>query len=381
MLFELEIEKIVPPGNGLGYFEGKAVFVEGTAIGDVIKAYKVKEKKKYIIAVAKEIIKSAPSRIEAQCPYFQVCGGCSLMHFSIGDQLKLKEEMLNDVISSVSTEEKANVISSPSPFNYRFKTRLNVQNGVVGFQKRFSNEVIGIDSCPVLSKGLNDSLKNLKKLNLPDGPLYLHESQHTGEISGVRSNKKFFENISGFKFEIEEDYGAGRTTLQGGQFAQANPAVTSHILADLSSELELTDEVCELYCGSGTFSMAVAASCKKLTGFEISDVAIQQAKQNARNNKLTNVDFKVANLDRSEIDRKVNVIVADPPRTGLSSKVIRQISNSDASRFLYVSCNPATMARDCGKLLEEGGFKVKKITGYDMYPQTTHLEALAILER
>lgn len=381
MLFEVEIEKMVPPGNGLGYFEGKAVFIEGTIVGDVVKAYKVKEKKKFIVAVVKEIVKPSPQRVEAVCPHYQTCGGCSLMHLSLEDQIELKKEMLNDTLSSFDILPADKIKLSHTALGYRYKTRLKVKNGVVGFQKRFSNDLVGIESCPVLSEGLNRSLNTLKTLNLSDGVLHLQESSATGEISGVKSNNKFIESIPGFKFEIEEDYGAGLTTLQGGQFSQANPAITKDIIEDLLAEVKEEDDVCELYCGSGTFSMAVGARSAQLTGYELSEIAIQQAKQNARKNKLKNVDFKVANLDKAEMDRDINLIIADPPRAGLSPKVIRQITNSKAQRFLYVSCNPATMARDCRKLKEEGGFSVKKVTGYDMYPQTTHLEALAVLER
>lgn len=381
MLFDLKIEKVVPPGNGLGYFEGKTVFVEGTSVGDIVKAYKVKEKKRYIIAAVKEIVTPSPNRVEAPCPHYHICGGCSLMHLTMDDQIALKKEMLEEVLTSFNVKTSVRIKPSSNTFHYRYRSRLNVKNGLIGFQKRFSNDVIAMSECLVLSKGLNQSLNVLRTHSFPDGALFLHESCASGDISAVRANRKYFENIPGFKFEIEEDYGAGAITLQGGQFAQANPGITAGILSDLAEHIDIEDEICELYCGSGTFSMGLAPQCKSLIGLELSEIAVQQARQTARTHGLKNTRFEMANLDKAEFNKDVNLIVADPPRAGLSSGVMQQIAGSKASRFLYISCNPATMARDCEKLSVEGGFNIKQVVGYDMYPHTTHLEVLAVLER
>jgi len=381
MLLTVEITKYVPPGTGFAIHNGKAVFVPATAVGDVVNVFPVKEKKNHIIAAVKEILTPSPDRIKAPCPHYDLCGGCSLMHLAYETQLKLKTEMLQEVLNNYGLTCDVNIIPAQQPFQYRYRTQLKCKDRIVGFSQRNSNTLVGVDQCLILAEPLKEQYQKLVKLFAKQRDYHLLGSSVNQEVSCTvfEGRQKFM--LPGSQPTITENYGFGDLELESESFAQSNPGMISVIAKDLFDNLNHSNKVCELYCGSGTFSLAIAKKAKSLIGYEIDKHAVEQADKNMHKNGFEHCRFEAGNLEKISFDPDMDTIVADPPRTGMAKSIIKQILQSSVNEIFYISCNPTTMARDLSILTREGQFKMRSITAYDMYCHSTHLEALAILQR
>lgn len=381
MSFHLEIEKIVPPGDGLGYYNGKAVFVPCTTIGDVVEVTIVKEKKRHIHASLKKVNTPGKDRIQAPCPHYQECGGCSLMHLSYDDQVNLKKKLLSDVFANHGLDVSPGFVPSPQTNHYRYRTTIKLKDGIIGFSTRQSHSVVPIEGCLILSHGIKKQLNGFKNQGRNNCEFSLLESSANGEIAVCVTERNRLVPLPGHSVQVTEDYGYGPLLLRSDGFAQANPFVTSAICQSLEKEVSVNDRICELYCGAGTFSLSLAKKAKALEGFDFSKKSIQAAIENAKKSKLTNTQFHVANLEKSFKMPQSNTIVVDPPRKGLGNVPIKRIGNSAASKLLYVSCNPASLARDVKNLIETYRFSLLSVTGYDMYCHSNHVEVVAVLAR
>ncbi len=381
MQFEIEIEKYVPPGDGLGYFNGKAVFIPATAVGDVVKATVIKEKKRFIIAGLNQVIKAADNRVEACCPHYDQCGGCSLMHLSMDDQVELKIRMLKEVFNDHQMQVEPDFVPSPSPFHFRHRTQLKCSQGIVGFSAKSSNDIVEITNCKILSHGILDQLESIKQLGRMNCDFHFLESSINGKLALSVADRKHPEPLPGFDTSIMENYGFGDLQLHSGGFAQSNPFVTRLIIDDFMKQIAPGSQVCELYSGCGTFSIPLAQKVNFLVGFEINKKSVETARDNAVLNDLHNTEFSIFNLEKPVKLPGTDTIIADPPRKGLSGNIIKALDRSKATQLCYISCNPATLARDARILTKECHFNLKALTAYDMYCHSTHLECLAVFER
>jgi 23S rRNA (uracil1939-C5)-methyltransferase len=379
--FELEITKSVPPGDGFGIHNGKGVIVPATTPGDVVRVYSLKESKKIISAALQEVLIPSPDRCDPPCPHFHLCGGCSLMHLSYQQQLDLKKRMLIDILKSNGVDWTPLVRPSPATFNFRYKTRVRCVDGRLGFSERYSNRIVEIPDCKILSREISSTLLQIGSLGRANTEFHLLQSQKTGTVAvSVLEGKKLIP-LPGFEPSVEEDYGFGSLTLHSHGFVQSNPFITTEIIEDLQNVSRDSERVCELFCGCGTFSLVLAGSASRLYGYDVSPLAIQTAKTNFLRSNLSNGEFFAGDLNRLKKLPLVNTIVADPPRKGLGKHVCRLINRSKAEKLIYVSCNPTSLARDIRELTGQGGFRLDELKGYDMYCHATHLELLAVLKR
>ncbi len=381
MKIQLEIEKIVPPGDGLGYFNNKAVFVPCTTVGDVVEAIIVKEKKKHILASLKEVVSPGKDRIQAPCPHYRECGGCSMMHLTYTNQVKLKLKLLTEVFTNHGLDITPDFIHSPRTEHYRHRTTVKLKNGIIGFSARQSHHVVPIDECLILSKGIKNQLIGLKNLGRNNCEFSLLESSDNGEIAVCVTEKNRLVPLPGHSERVAENYGFGSIVLRSDGFAQANPFITSAICRALEKKVSADDNICELYCGAGTFSLPLAIKAATLEGFDLSKRSIRSAIENAKQNNLANTRFNVTNLEKGFKLPQCNTVMVDPPRKGLGSVPLKRIGTSRASKLLYVSCNPASLARDAKSLMETYRFNLLSVTGYDMYCHSHHTEALAVFSR
>ena len=381
MTIELEIVKNVPPGDGFGYHNGKAVFVPAASVGDVVLVEPVKEKKRFIIAALKKVLTPSKDRIDAECPHYELCGGCSLMHLPMEKQLALKQQMLLEVLANNQIEAVPAIVPSPEAFQFRHRTQFTCKDGVVGYSARSSNQIVEIQQCSILSPGNQALISQLKQLGRIHCEFELLESAARQTVTVSVREKQKSEPLAGYPPTITEDYGYGPITLTSSSFSQSNPFVTRLIITDLLKEVNSQNDICELYCGSGTFSIPLAATVNTLIGYDFSASAIAAAENNASLNGLDNATFKRLNLEKNNKISKTECVVLDPPRKGLSPNIIRMIGRSSARKLIYVSCNPATFARDAKELIQSHGFQLSQLKGYDMYCHSTHLELMAVLSR
>lgn len=379
-LIELEITKFVPPGRGMGVYNQKAVFIAGTVIGDIVTAYIAKEKKDYIIANLYEVIKPSTERADIPCPYFQQCGACDLMQLRYPKQIQYKQQFLQTLTDEKGFDIIAQWIESPQTENFRYRSQLKCSKGQVGYVARNSNLLVPIDHCLILSEKLNAHLKQLSKLAYQEAEFLMLHGHASDQISiYVKQNCETF-LLPGTVSEVIENYGYGDIKLSAANFAQSNPAITKFITEAVIKNCRPSDQVCEIYCGSGTFTIALAKKVDQVWAYEIDHSAIQLAKENIQINQLNNVRLNATNADAIKIKPNIDTIIVDPPRTGLSNTIRKKILKSKASRLIYVSCNPASMLRDIKELTAKHRFRLNELTGYDMYCMSSHMEALAILE-
>lgn len=382
----LVIEKYAPPGNGLGFYQDKAVFVPQTAIGDELLVNVEKEKKRYIIGSLKEIIKPGSGRRQGPCPHYAECGGCDLLHLPFENQLLLKKEMLVQVLAGAGIEAEIDMVAAPDEFHYRHRAlfRRDQSSGAFGFLKRRSHQVALVPDCLVLAQALSHLMKKLgAAAGLPAGAMACYGlASSSGDSAAAVVEGRKFRAVPGISETVTENYGFGELELAAAGFAQANPAITRLLIDDLLQYCAGVCEMAELYGGSGTFSLALATIVKHLTVYESDPAAAARGQRNAIRNGFENIDFVSGRVEKKALPRSLDTLVVDPPRIGLNPAVIEKIVKSKAPQLVYISCNPATLARDLARLKNfADGFRLNSIRAYDMYAGTTHLELMAILTR
>jgi 23S rRNA (uracil1939-C5)-methyltransferase len=421
----LEIQGYTHDLKGVSRFNDKAVFVEGALLGEQIIAKASRETSRFISADIVEITQPSDNRIEAQCPHYGRCGGCNLWHMKAEQQIVAKQQVLADQLGRQNIEVSQWLPALTGPLKgYRRRARLGIRyraeknQVLLGFRERANKHLADIDGCLVLEPVLDALILPFKALlqtleakgALTQLELYLADNgplmalRHVKPLSAndIKALKVFAQEhavaIYGFDGEIYQTLSQtedNETALkhvyqvegldirfQAGDFLQVNREVNQKMLTlalDLLN-LKSTDKVLDLFSGLGNFSLPMAAKAHSVVGVEVSDVMTQRALQNAQNNQLDNVTFKRADLSLGlNIKGKFDVLVLDPPRAG-ASEVVKSIKKLAVKRILYVSCDPATLARDA-KVLVDQGYIMTRAGVMDMFPQTAHVESIALFEK
>lgn len=425
--------------------EGLAVFVPMSAVGDCLKVRILKVKKTHAFGKIEEIITPSIDRTEPECPVFRLCGGCVYSHITYEAEAQIKEKRVADAISRIGgIETKINpIVSADAPCRYRNKAQIPVglsAEGKVsmGFFSRHSHRIVDSMDCALqpelfltASKILRDFIeeKNISVYNEETHTglvrhLYLRYGEVSGElmicivINGksipfeeelvsrfvselhqvntiiLNSNTEKTNVIVGKNFRTLFGEGYIKDTLCGLEFKLSpqsfyqvnhNQAEKLYSLAREYANLKDTDTLIDLYCGTGTIGLTMAKDCKCLIGVEVVPEAIEDAKKNAKNNGVENARFicgdaaKAAEQLKSE-GINPDVVILDPPRKGCDSALIHTINEMNPERIVYVSCDPATLARDL-KIFDELGYKTLEVTPVDMFPRTSHVESVALIQQ
>ena len=405
------IERLDHQGRGIGKLNDKLIFVENALIGEIVDVQIVLEKKKFYEGTVISFIKKSDNRIESKCPFFNECGGCDLLHMSYKKQLEFKQNKVLEILTKYSKIENIenkikDIISSDNIFGYRNKVTFQVKDKI-GFYKRKSYDLIPINNCLLITDTMNNILKkirdnfdlsNFEKVIIKDMnecqvmlTIYLRNEVECNKIienfkDDVKSLVIYVENKL-YKITKESNIiaklGDFSFLVSSEAFFQVNLEQTVKLYNKVLeySCLNQDDLVLDLYCGTGTIGIYLSKFCKKVLGVEINSEAIKNANENKKINNIDNIEFMVG--DTKEIIKKVNfkpnVIVVDPPRSGLSNDVILDIMKISPKRLIYVSCDPMTLARDLSIL--KASYEVVEITPIDMFPNTSHVESVILLQR
>lgn len=385
----VRIEKLDHFGRGIAKVNNMPIFVENSLIDEEVEILITKEKKNYMEAVVIDYIKKSPLRVKSNCPYYDKCGGCDLLHLSYEEQLKYKENKVKEIIKKFSELECVNNIVSSKQFNYRNKITLQVKNGIGYFQKK-SNDIINIDNCLLVDNKINEIINKLKKIDVSDVKKIVIRvtnlesmvvfygkinSNIDLDVDTIIINDKVFkgngyirEEINDFKFIISPT-----------SFFQVNNIGMINIY---NKVLEYVDggNVLDLYCGTGTIGIYVSKKANKVLGIELNKEAIKDALINKKLNNINNIDFISGDVGTilSKNDFKADIIIVDPPRAGLDNKSIDNIIKIRPRKIIYVSCDPVTLARDLNILKEK--YDVIEITPFDMFGNTYHVECVCLLK-
>jgi tRNA/tmRNA/rRNA uracil-C5-methylase (TrmA/RlmC/RlmD family) len=341
----LAITDIAFGGKGVGRTNGKAVFVPYVIDGETVSANIVREHKKFIEAELQTVQIASPHRVEPRCPYFGSCGGCVYQHVNYKDQLAIKTRQVEQTLTRIGKITNAPmrpIIPSPIAYEYRNRITVHVREGIIGFFRRESNNLLDIERCPIASDKVNAELAQLRSQHPREGHYTLRE------------------------------HDSARV------FTQANDAVALVLLELVERLLQSsTGRLIDGYCGAGFFAKRLCPRFDHVVGIDWDREAIAQAKKNARSNEeyiAGDVDGELCGLLESG---SAGVVILDPPQTGLSRKVQAALIRQPPARLIYVSCNPATLARDLALL--RNSFRIDSITPLDMFPQTAAVEVVAAL--
>src|SRR5258706_4192288 len=423
----LEIGALDPAGRGVARNAGKVVFVEDALAGELVEARLLESRSKFDLARATEILRPSASRRAPLCPYFGVCGGCATQHVEARTQVAAKQRWLEDNLGRIG-KVSAEAMLAPihgQEWGYRHRARLSVRyvegkgGALVGFRERKSTYVADMQACEVLPPGISALIVPLRNLvsnlsirdRVPQIEIAVGENatvllfRHLLPLSGgdhalLRSladanrvrvwlQPEGPDSAHPFHPPAHEDlyytlpeFGL-RISFQPAAFTQVNPAVNPLLV---SRALRLLDpqpgeRVADLFCGIGNFSLPIAARGAQVIGFEGSAPLVERARQNAAANGLT-AQFEVADLFAPNLAHygRFDKYLLDPPREGAVA-LVNALPEAWPRRIVYVSCDPATLARDAGILVNQKGFRLAAAGVVNMFPHTAHVESIALFDR
>ncbi len=427
---EAIVESLSHDGKGICRIEGKVIFVSGALPGELVRFSFRPHKRKHDEGNLIEVLKVSPDRIEAKCKHYGVCGGCSFMHLSSEKQIEAKQQVLLDGLEHIG-KVKANKILPPvttHPWGYRRKARLGVkyvykkEKVLVGFRERSAPYLAELGQCEVLHPDAGLRLTSFASLIRS---LSCYEKIAQIEVA-------IADNISAFVFrnlvELTEDdkeklinyakeesvaiylqpKGPDTVTplypdnprlqyslpdynvtldFEPTDFTQVNQDINPKMISLALELLDLNDKdnVLELFCGLGNFTLPMARFARQITGVEGDAELIQRANKNAEQNGISNTDLHVANLMEdvsgcSWLKNDYDKLLLDPPRSG-AKEMLPYIAKMNIKHIVYVSCNPSTLARDAGTLVNEMGYTLDKAGVMDMFPHTAHVESIALFTK
>ncbi|WP_307974092.1 23S rRNA (uracil(1939)-C(5))-methyltransferase RlmD [uncultured Dialister sp.] len=443
-VYTIPIRDLGIHGEGIGSVEDFTVFVPGALPGEIVKASMVVVKKSYAQGKLISIEQASPERTVPECPAYHACGGCQISHLTYEGQLAVKERRVKDVMTRIGgfTENRVlPILGAAHPWNYRNKMALPVAQvtggPVLGYYRQGSHQVVPIDGCLIQEEENNRVLRFVEGFMTRHHVRGYNEKSRKGDIRHIMARvgdrgevmvvivtatavlpfqelwveemQKLLPEVVSIYHDVQSGRGNailgpvihhlwGKKTLTAslsGLSFEVSPfsffqvhKEQAEVLYDRAlayAGLSGGETVIDAYCGTGTISLCLAKKAKRVIGIEIVKEAIEDAKKNAAFNHIDNAEFYAADAGKLmpelyEKGERPDVIVMDPVRAGCSEDVLKAAAAMEPARIVYVSCNPATFARDA-KILAALGYETKEVQPVDMFPQTMHVETVSLLVR
>ncbi len=437
---DLTISRLGINGEGVGEWYGYTVFVEGALPGETVKAKLYEKHRSYGRAAVIERTSDSPHRVKPVCPLFGKCGGCQIMHLSYDEQLITKRQRVVDALERIGKLKGVDVapcVASPTPLAYRNKIQIPVFPGTplrFGLYARQTHDLVEMEKCfihcPLGESAYQHIQEILKRSSLTAYDyrtgagelrhLLIKTAVHTQEVlvilvtngpaslalkeaaekikESMQEIKGVLQNINTEKdntvlgqsyvtlvgaSHIEETLLGTRFKVSPASFFQVNPAQAEQLYEKVLTDADLQghETVLDAYCGVGTLSLFLARQAKKVIGVECVPEAIEDAKQNASLNGITNTEFVCDEAEKfiSTLEA-IDVAILNPPRKGCERTFLETLATLKPQKIVYVSCDPATLARDLAFLVEKG-WRIKGAYPFDMFPQTAHVECCVTLTR
>ena len=390
---KVEIVKLDDFGRGICFVNNKVTFVPNTIPGDIVNIKIVKENKKYNEAILIDLVKSSSERIDAQCPYFGICGGCSLQTLPYDLGISYKKDKVINYFKKMGLILAPNVIPNDIPYNYRNKITLKVVNGVVGYYKLNSHSVVEVNKCLLAEECINDVISIVCGMGIINGEVIIRSNYKSEILIIINSKDKInttniSNNIKGIILNDEVIYGNDyfyeeinniKYKVSYKAFFQVNRNVASKMFKLVEDFTNNNDCVLDLYSGVGTLGLSASKKAKNVLGVEINKDAVKDANENAVINKLNNAKFIYSDASNiKNIDVSFNKLIVDPPRAGLSREVIDFIKFKLPDEIMYISCDYHTQARDL-KLLDS--YEIIDSYICDLFSYTYHVECICFLRK
>lgn len=422
------VESLEHDGRGVARVEGKVVFIDGALPGEDVTFRYTRRRGRFDEGAVVEVLAPAPERVAPRCPHFALCGGCSLQHLEPGHQVAVKQARLLEALEHAAGTGPGEVLPPlvGPPWGYRHKARLGVryvrkkERLLVGFREKRSNRVADLTRCEVLHPAVGERISALREVlaglaaaaAIPQVEVAVGDAgavlvvRHLEPLgAGDRDALAAFAAATGLCLCLQPGGPDSVTALDGGpapelayalpdygvrfgfratDFTQVNPAINR---AMVERALDLLapapgERVLDLYCGLGNFTLPLARRGARVTGVEGDPGLVDRARDNARAHGLEDVTYHVADLGRPDpaapwLAGVYDKLLLDPPRSG-ALEVLQALPEAGPGRIVYVSCNPATLARDAGYLVRERGYRLVAAGVMDMFPHTSHVESMAL---
>ena len=426
----LDIERMTPEGRGLSHYQDKPVFVEGALAGEQVQVRLSAEHSRFAEAVTEKVLQPVELRRQPPCEYYGRCGGCSVQHMQYGLQLEIKQQAVAEQLSKLAGLKPQEWLPTLTAGEWRYRTRTHLamlwdkQSKVLrlGFRARKDHEVVEVGHCQVLDPRLSELLPALKALMLQ----YPHKGRlgHIELVAGdehralmlrltAKADAAWLSELTTWceaqqlqlwlqegeqtqpscHWPAPEQGGlyytlpafASRFDFTPADFIQVNPALNRLMVEQAMALLAVKpgERVLDLFAGLGNFSLAAARAGAEVIAVEGTKAMVERGNANAQRNGLSAVQFHCADLmadfsHQSWAGRSVDKVILDPPRAG-ALHAVRHVAGLKPSKIVYISCNPATLARDAAEL-DQLGYRLIKAGAMDMFPQTSHVEAIALFE-
>jgi 23S rRNA (uracil1939-C5)-methyltransferase len=395
-----QILKSTTPAYG-GYSiarDDKVILIRGAIPGEVVEAEIEERRKDYSLARVVQVVEPSEHRVEPLCRVFGTCGGCQLQFISYEKQLQMKEEILADSLGRIGKLElPLGETLSDAQWHYRLRAQFKVsKTGEAGFFREASREVVSFDDCPLMCPEINTLLAKIKEKELTRNLSDIHIA--AGETPVALLKGKDFDTsllddfvnagLSGISYNDSVSYGGAYTsfdlnglryTVSPRTFFQAHWELNRKVAGFVAEQLMPLEgrSILDLYAGAGNFSLPLASLGGKVTAVEENSHATEDGRRNIELNGIGNCRIIKSSAEKYKLGGKFDVLLLDPPRPGLTSEVARKIMENPADRIVYISCNPATLARDLKKLREK--YDIESVRLIDFFPNTYHIEAIAFL--
>jgi 23S rRNA (uracil1939-C5)-methyltransferase len=430
-LVEASIQEVTPEGRGFSSVNGKAAFIDFALEGERVLFKYTKTSSKHDEGIAVEVLEASEKRVEPPCEYFGICGGCSLQHMEENAQIESKQQaLLNHFqhLAKTQPEKILEPVRGPT-LGYRHKARLGVRHVVkkekvlVGFREKSSSFLADIASCKVLHVSVGEKLEKLGLLIMgmdarrttPQIEVAVSESvtalvfRHLELLSdsdtqalidfaksedvqiylqpgGINTIAPLYPESPETLFYELKNHNV-RIEFVPSDFTQVNPEINNQMVDRALEYLDLsdTDNVLDLFCGLGNFTLPMARKAGRVTGVEGAEVMVVKARENAKLNNIDNVEFYAADLSADLtscrwLNQSYDKILLDPPRSG-AMEMLKHLGKLNAKRIVYISCHPATLARDAHVLVHDLGYKLSAAGVMDMFPHTAHVESIAVFDK
>ena len=388
---EVVVERILPGGLGLAHAEGRTIFVALSAPGDRLRVKIERVKANVAFASIREIVEPSNIRIEPPCPYFGRCGGCDFQQMDYQAQLAAKVDIIKDCLRRIGQLEEIpefQIVAAPNRWHYRSRAQWQYDSAHrrLGYYESGSRRVCDVADCAVLVPVLQNELGRLRERMtagaVADDVRHLRAIAGDHAVSIVDDKGRNPTVTEGAAVTVSRTIVGETYELDAENFFQANadllPQLIDAALDDNSGETAI-----ELYCGVGLFTLRLARRFETVIGVEGDNLASQFAQRNVRNANVSNV--RIENQDvgnwlarNQHHPGPLDFLLLDPPRTGAESRVVAGINRLRPKKISYVSCDPATLARDLKKIIA-GGYAIETIKAFDMFPQTHHVETVVQL--
>lgn len=393
MIMKVEIVKLDDFGRGICFVNDKVTFVPNTIPGDIANIKIVKEHKKYNEAILIDLVKSSSERIDAPCPYFGICGGCTLQTLPYEKGISYKKDKVINYFKKMGISITPKVIVNDIHYNYRNKITLKVVNGIVGYYKLNSHSVVEVNKCLLAEECINDVISIVCGMGIINGEVIIRSNYKSEILIIINSKDKInitniSNNINGIILNDEVIYGNDyfyeeinniKYKVSYKAFFQVNRNVASKMFKLVEDFVNDKDCVLDLYSGVGTLGLSASKKAKSVVGVEINKDAVDNANQNALINNLNNAKFIYSDASNiKNIDVSFNKLIVDPPRAGLSTEVIEFINKELPDEIIYISCDYHTQARDLRLL---NNYEIVDSYVCDLFSYTYHVECICFLKK